>query len=186
MKLPDALGDAFKKISNMKAPFQPLARVASNKPNDLLAFRTITMMLQSLQSPNTRISIEEPISIGKMDRRELRVLDALSTVLIRQHEITAVVAGPYDGSTLQVFVSVVYASDSQPSHQSGSSDEGQLSWLKGFTFSMNPRRHKINGHNDSLINKTGLPLVAPNQDNPLPVVADGEESLLNAFLVNLW
>jgi len=69
------------------------------KPNAVLAFRTITTILSVLQaSPidGTRpasLEINNNNSSEKIARRrELRILDALATLLVRDNEVTAVVS----------------------------------------------------------------------------------------------
>lgn len=161
------------------------------KAKDLLAFRTIITMLSHIQSPNIQSSTNTPIGTSGDDRRELRVLDALSTVLIRQHEIIAVVARPYDGSSLQVFASVVHPSNAEPLSQPGVDPGDQSFWDRvcNFTAAMNPRISKINNHSDSLINTTSLPIIE-NHENRVPgeLVNAAKEnvSVLEIFLQTHW
>jgi hypothetical protein len=91
----------------LNTPEKPQAQ-HSQKVEDLLAFRTITTILHFLQSESNQYPTT-PARFTKEDRNDLRVLDALSAILIRQHEIVAVVARPYNGSNLnvQVIASVV-------------------------------------------------------------------------------
>jgi hypothetical protein len=165
------------------------------KAEDLLAFRTIVTMLSFIHSPNGRLPAERgPIGTDKKDLKELRVLDALSAILIRQHEIMAVVAHPYNGSTLQVFVSVVYPSKAKPLLQPEGNSEAQtfMSWVRNFTFAANPRFSPINrdDKDDSLMNKQPFPLIK-DYENGIPedlVTAAKIEnaSLLDIFLKTYW
>ena len=60
------------------------------------------MMLALIQCP-TETSKIEPIHISKLQRKELRVLDALAALIIREYEKVAIMAKPYDGKSIQVF-----------------------------------------------------------------------------------
>ena len=138
----DAINRTIKKILNhLKATDMPQSIIAK----DLLAFRTIITMLTYIQSQssNTRLATKTPIASKVDDPKVLRVLDALSSVLIREHEITAVVAQaaqPYDGFDLQFFASVVYPSNTEPLLQPGAEPGGQSSWDRvcNFTIAVNP------------------------------------------------
>ena len=77
---------------------------------------------------------------------------------MRQHEITAVVARPYDGSNLQVFASIAYLSNTE-----------------------------INGHINHLMNQTSLPYIGDHQDKlPIELVAAPRNKVLNIYLKNHW
>jgi len=155
------------------------------KANDLLAFRTIITMLSHIQSPNNESTNTGPIATVKEDRDELRVLDALSAMLSRQHEITAVLAKPYDGSNLQVFVSTTYPSNAEPLLY-GAEPSTQSFWSRiwNFTAVTNPRDIQVNGHADSLMNQTPLQDKIPGE---LVTAAAAENiPLLNIFLENHW
>jgi hypothetical protein len=59
-------------------------------PPGILAFRTITYLLSCLQRPGA-MKLSDKASLDDEVRRELRLLDALATLLVRRHEIVAVV-----------------------------------------------------------------------------------------------
>jgi hypothetical protein len=168
------------------------ATAGNDKDKDHLhAFRTIITMLSYIQTPNTRSVINTPIATRKEDHRNLRVLDALSAVLIREHEITAVVAKPYDGYNIQVFASVVDPVNAEPLPQpdaepaSGGQSLGDR--LRNFIIAINPRFAPIYGHSDSLINFTSRPTIG-NHQVPGDLVTAAEENLpvLNIFLEKYW
>jgi len=166
----------------------------SEKKKDLQAFRTIITMLSRIQSPNSRSSETAPIGVERQDRRALRVLDALSALLVRSYEITAVVAQKYDGSHFQVLASAVLPSDGKAESllQPGADSGGQTFWsrVSNFTVSINPRITKINGHEDSLINKTSLPLIEDYDISKLEDLAaaakDENKSVLDIYLKTYW
>ena len=159
------------------------------KANDLLAFCTIITMLSHIQSPNNESTNTGPIATVKEDRDELRVLDALSAMLSRQHEITAVLAKPYNGSNLQVFASTTYPSNADPLLQPGA-EPSFWSRVWAFTTVTNPCNTQVNGHTDSLMNQTPLPYIGDHKDKipgELVAAAAAENiSLLNIFLENHW
>jgi len=123
----------------------------------------------------------ESITPSDADHNSLRVLDALSAVLVRQHEITAVVA-KHEDSDLQVFASV---SLGVHANLNGSSSQ-----ICDFTTAGNPRTNGINGHvDDSLINKTRTPIIGDHEDRvPEDLIAAGEAGggLLRVYLESIW
>jgi hypothetical protein len=193
----DAITRVFEKVSNRsmfestKARKPP--RPTSTKDEDLCAFRTIITMLSYLQSPTMRLTtkMEQPFIEG---RKELRVLDALSAVLIRQHEITAVVAQSTGGSNLQVLASVTCPSSVDPllPPSPGAEPDGQGLWDRicaNFTVAINPRESKINNNIDSLMNLTSLPVIGDHQDRvpkELVTAAQNNGPLLDVFLETCW
>jgi len=62
-------------------------------------------MLALIQSPTETTQIER-VHISKPQRKELRVLDALASLLVREYEVVAIMAEPYDGKSIQV-ISIV-------------------------------------------------------------------------------
>lgn len=98
---------SFSFTNKFKKPYKK----PSNEPTEsdlkrssILAFRTITTMLSLIQCPIETTQIE-PVDISAPKRKELRILDALAALLIREHEKVAVMAKP-DGKSIQV-ISVV-------------------------------------------------------------------------------
>ena len=106
------LSSAFKQAIDMyKMQPKPSEPSPSTKAEDLLAFCTITMMLSFIQSTTGQLrctaTMTAPLGTNWEDHRSLRILDALSTVLVREHEVIAVMVKPYDGSDVQVLASMV-------------------------------------------------------------------------------
>jgi hypothetical protein len=189
----EALSRALQKMSgssNMPATSEkpPEPSQSTTKTQDLLAFRTIITMLSCIQSSNTRLATKAGPTRTEKDRAELRVLDALSTVLIRRHEITAVVARPHDGINFQVFASVAYPSNAEPLLQPD--DKGLWSRICNFTVTTNPRVSKMHTRTDSLINLSSIPVIGDHQDQvPGELVTAAKENstdVLNIFLKTHW
>ena len=166
------LSSAFKKaIDSSKMQHEPSEPSPSTKAEDLLAFRTITTMLFFIQSTTGQLrrtaNTTTPLGTDWEDRRLLRILDALSTVLVREHEVIAVVVKPYDGSN--VLASMVQPSNEpllQPSNesllQSGANSDSQSFMrrvLSNFTVAMNTGHDPIYKNNDSLLNSSPLPVL---------------------------
>jgi hypothetical protein len=171
---------------------------SSENPPDkrtcLLAFRTIITMLSSIQSSNTRLDVEikaRIIGTGDKDLGELKVLDALSAVLIRENETIAVVARPSscrdnDGSILQVFASVVNPINSKPLLQY-SANHSFWNLARSFIIAPNPRNAMTNNHTDSLMNSTLLPILGhPQAIVPVNLVTAEWDSLLDIYLKTYW
>jgi hypothetical protein len=171
---------------------------SENKATDLQAFRMIMTMLDLLEPPFGRLSSTEESgrrSVSEDDRTKLKVLDALATLLIRQHEITAVVAKPYDGFNLQVLASVILNNGNAKNLHQPSPDSESSIWnrvLNNFIVTPNVRRddQKINNQIDSLLNNTPLPLIGEYHEGvPKDLVAAAKEengSILNTYLKNHW
>jgi hypothetical protein len=188
--------------SNIQAPQAGMSKKPPqpSKDEDLRAFRTITTMLSYIQSTtSTRSSANSESEAPKRtekeeDRKILNVLDALSAILIREHEVTAVVASPYDGyrGSIQVFASVVYQGNAaEPFLQSNEvpSEPGVHNFWSRFTVGVNTRNHPINKHTDSLMNSTSFPTIGDHEKIvPVELVNAAKENvpLLDLFLKTCW
>jgi hypothetical protein len=173
--------------TSTKEPDFPTESSDTTKARDLLAFRTVSTMLSYLTHSNgsrPSVTSAELISSDAGDRKALRVLDAVSAVLVRQHEVIAVVAKHASGtetSGLQVFASV--------SHPIRVHDANGGFSIRDFTATVNPRTTKTNGHkNDSLVNNTTLPIFGDYEDSvPVDLIAAGEQgNLLKVYLEKHW
>lgn len=123
-------------------------------------------MLSFIQSDNRSAAhtITGPIATAKENRDELKVLDALTTLLIRGDEVVAVVAKPHEGSAWinQVIASVTHPSNTESTFQT-KEDFGPF-W-NHFSIIPNSRKDKIHRQNDSLTNSTSFPLI---RDHSIP------------------
>lgn|SRR5271156_563820 len=61
-------------------------------PQSILAFRTITTLLEIIQQERPFKIIEDDPKLSDSDRRELKLSSAFSTVAVANHEVVAVVA----------------------------------------------------------------------------------------------
>jgi hypothetical protein len=95
---------AMNKIKNtIKKTFEMSPAAEPSLKTLLMAFRTIATILSHIQSSSRALKSERAFPTGDVnDREALTILDAMSTVLVREYEIIAVVAPPYEGSRLQV------------------------------------------------------------------------------------
>jgi hypothetical protein len=154
-----------------------------SKTNAILAFRTITTMLSLIQPTNRNNT--EPTNVSKEQRYELRVLDALSAVLVRRHEIAAVMTKHNNGSGIQVLAS---ANNLEPAlltipQSEGVSSRSPLRWF----ITPNPRDPARNPNSklDSLTTQSIVPaLVDP--DTGISEQLSNAEDLLNTFLQTQW
>jgi hypothetical protein len=151
----------------------------------ILAFRTITTMLSHLQSP-TKFASTRSQNLSKDDRKNLKVLDALSAVIVRQHEIVAVMAKASKGSNIEVFASVnnLETSFNIPQHIDNHSGWKPLQWL----ISPNPRVPKNTKVKvDSLTNRNqSMTLVDPSTSISKDLSMASRDKLLDVFLQNEW
>ena len=183
-KIWEALARTLKKASGRSKATSEPSLITDTKTYDLLAFNTVITMLTYFRAANNRLATHAPIGTSQDDRRTLRVLDAFSAVLIREHEITAVVAKPYDGSNLQVFASVIYPGNAEPPPQSGAVPSESGLWDR-FIVGVNPRDNKINGCTDSLMNLTPFPIFGDYKDQVPQKLIDAS-NVLDTFLQNYW
>jgi hypothetical protein len=113
----EVFNHAMKALTSLNKPADESSKDSDHsktKTNDILAFCTIITLLSYIQSPNAEQDKVAPTATSE-EHEEMRVLDALAALLVRQHEITAVIAKPYDGSILQVFASVMHSDNTKPS-----------------------------------------------------------------------
>ena len=167
--------------------------IVKKKDGAILAFRTITTMLSLIQSPTevTKSGITGQKDISDSHRRDLRVLDAISALAIRKHEIAAVMAKRHNGANIQVLVS---ANNSEPAltipqQYPDSKNDSDLSFLRWFMITPNPRYPKKNSKNetDSLTARYTYPtLVDPNTQISEELSMATQENLLQTFLRTQW
>ena len=194
------LSSTFKKAIDLsKMQRKPSEPSPSTKAEDLLAFCTITMMLFFIQSTTGQLgctaNTTTPLGTDQEDCRLLRILDALSTVLVREHEVIAVVVKPYDGSDVQVLASMVQPSN-EPLLQSGANSDSQsfMRWmLSNFTIAMNTRYGPIYNNKDSLMNSSTLPHIGDYEDKvsddltaAIKLGVKVSDSVLRAYLDAYW
>ena len=163
-------------------------------PDAILAFRTITTMLSLIPSPIKTTSGQKEFT--REQRTELRVLDALAGVIVREHEVAAVMAKPYNGFNIQVIASVNLnnsepaLSITQQGQSSPSTGPGRqlLRWL----ITPNPRdlaRDKLKVDSDSLTRttqNTSTILVNPKMGISEKLSGAKESDVLNTFLQTQW
>ena len=188
-KIWEALNRALTKASHHSKATSKPSPITDTKTEDLLAFNTITTMLSYFWAPNNRLATNTPIGINDTDRRILKVLDAVSAVLIRDNEVTAVVAKPYERSNFQVFASVTYIGNAESLLQS-TPIPSQSSFWDRFIVGVNPRDDKINGHTDSLMNSSLLPILGDHKDrvpqNLIDLAQQKSDRVLHTFLETCW
>jgi hypothetical protein len=150
------------------------------EPSDnILAFRTITTMLNVLQDgPNNSHKPAAYLrNTGRSKARELRTLNAIATLLVRQHEVVSVVS-----TTTWLGVDLVACATVAVCNQD--------TWFDGDTYiilqssdriatAINPCKSDTKVPNDSLNYKGKAPrIIAPqapvqiNLDNPLSYVRE--------------
>ena len=159
MKLLDALKSLF-------VPSKP-----NQRQQDILAFRTITTLLSIFNIPSNSNVITKHTK-GEQD--ELRVLDALATLLTRQYEIVAVNSMEFQGTDIQVVASVEPADTSDPFHLIISANPRKNAPKKGYAI-------------DPLLSGQDVSLVDP--DEVIPAVLSSSvnsEDLLKTFLKTQW
>lgn len=158
----------------------------------ILAFRTITSMLALIQSPDEIASTGRKEDLSD-NRRELRVLDALAAVAVRQFEIVAVMAKSYNGFNIEVIASVneVGPALNIPQHQNRRDSESLPIWKPRWLISPNPRDPKRKGNRghkiDSLTTQNQcMTLVHPDEKISERLSKASPDKLLDIFLETEW
>lgn len=166
-------------LNQFKKPSKQSAKSDLKLDNSILAFRTITTMLALIQCPTETTTIL-PVHISKPQRKELRVLDALAALLIRQYEKVAIMAKPYDGKSISV-ISVVNFNNPGSAVIEPASGSWAIRWLA----SLNSRHTQ--------------PLFPENDEDSMRVVdpdtrvhqtleehRNNPDKLLKTFLLTQW
>jgi hypothetical protein len=159
----------------------------SDKTQLLLAFRTITLMLSLIHS-------SKRITNAKMEstdlRRQLKPLDALAAIAIRQHGIAAATVAKRNDKlgTLEVLAfsdsSCRLPGPADPQTSSPTSNTPGP-WSQLFLLALNPRR-------DRLINDDKEPpgqsskIVDPETEIPESLKYCKEPDLLKTYLKEVW
>jgi hypothetical protein len=165
---------------------QPVQSESIDKTQFLLAFRTITFMLSLIQSGKrvAKIKIEPTPELKK----ELKPLDALAAIAIRQHGIAAAtVAMRNDASgTLQVLASSDSPSSGPTNPQTSSSTSKIQEWLKIiFLLTLNPRNDRSINHDQEPPDQL-LKIVDPDTEIPESLRCCKESDLLKTYLMDVW
>ena len=156
-------------LNALKALFSPQL---DQRNIDILAFRTITTMLSFFETPS---NYNPPIHKTKEEQDELRVLDALSALFVRQYEIVAV-ASENKGTSVQVIASL----------EPGLPPDPTLDPLR-FVVSPNARAQppKRGYPADKFVTSLDISLVNPDDDIPEELSAN-QGDLLETFLRTQW
>jgi hypothetical protein len=146
------------KLSSIFGAFKPSK--ALDPPNgslleaDILALRTMLKMLSLLQhlktdeDSNTRQSVENT----EVQKREIKVLSALATVLVMEHEKVAVVAKHGNGEGIEVFACTDQIAADK-------TNDSYLTDLWNFLTTINPKTKGV-----GLSNKGAYPCIRSLKD----------------------
>ncbi len=146
--------------------FQPKANL---RKQDILAFRTITTLLSFFEPPSNSKVTRHP----REQQDELRVLDAMSTLLARQYEVAAVTSMEFKGTDIQVVASVEPKASPEPSHLIATANPRSKAPKKGYDI-------------DPLLSGNNVSLVDPDAVIPEVLSANQEGDLLQIFLETQW
>jgi hypothetical protein len=172
-------------------PKKPDATARSDHPDDqpFYAFRTITTLLSLLQS---NVEIPNTGHVHEHSKSELKVLDALSALIIQDHGVAAVASIPDDDApgSFQVLISLRSGVGGQLTLTSQSSVGNILKPFRTLSISLNTRRG-VSGHKN--------PPYDPDQDHAEPTFEpakvedsglekhiDNPRKLLSEFLKKYW
>ena len=106
--------------------------------SDIYALRTMLTML-SLIHANSAVKVLESLDTRSQDltereSKELKILTALATVLVMEHEKVAVVANPGNGERVEVFLCTAIDKSTK------SSEANFLGYLRSFVVMTNPQK----------------------------------------------
>ena len=147
-----------------------------SEPKNILAFRSITMLLDHLRQWRYNALEDEP-QLSQDQRRELKICTAFSTVAVINHEVVAVVANRHH-EKLEVIVCANITDDKnqqliQPQAL------GKLQSIFQFLFTQNSRPDDSKEQEEEMatvrINKPAIP----------PGLQPGDEGL-NKYMEECW
>jgi hypothetical protein len=178
----------LKKIKSMKQLRVDESTRRSADPDAILAFRTITYMLSVIQSPTLIVNAGGNEGLSKEERQELRVLDALSAIAVRQHEVVAVIGKSFSDH-IEVVASVHNVNPATNIPKDTTPSKHPFRWL----ITPNPRNLSKNPKDptDSLTRTTDstMTLVNPSEkitEGLLVLSKASPENLLDQYLLNEW
>ena len=153
----------------------------TRKGASILAFRTITTMLSNIQCPSETSTNVDPIRIQVPDekRKELRVLDALAALLVREYEKVAVMKS-CDGKSIQV-ISVVNLNNPSPESAVTVLRRQPCRWLASLNSrTLSPKFPEKDEDAMQVVDPdTRVPKALLEHQNDPPI-------LLNTFLLTEW
>ena len=157
----------------------------------ILAFRTITTMLSMIQSP-TEVTKTGQKDTSNAQRSQLRVLDALAAVIIREHGVAAVMAKSYDGDSIQVLTSVNNLEPALTISQQQQHSEGHTGWnlnLVRWFVTPNPRSATKNpkvGMDSMTTQRKLIAIVDPDKGICNELSTAQRHKLLDTYLQTEW
>jgi hypothetical protein len=131
-------------LSNHTPPSDIPSNIPSSIPRNILAFRTITMMLAKLQPKQTsesspgrdRDASSTDYEVSPQTRREVRISDAFAHLAIVNNEVIALVT-EYSSDKMAI---VACASTPENPPEKQPNPESYVGQCLKFLFSKNPRR----------------------------------------------
>jgi len=156
-------------------------RLQKTKTEALHAFRTITTMLHLIRSTTDSYADGDGSNV-KNSRKELKILNALATIGIRDYGVVAVVAAHNESGSIQVLVTYLNHNEGQLIIPQPAPPNTIMDYLTNFRFARNP---------DPLVNsekeKTSK-IIDPGETIPPPLIhyVDKGFELLTAFLTCYW
>jgi hypothetical protein len=133
-------------ISNLKKRIKSLGNPSppsdiSSIPRNILAFRTITMMLSKLQPRQTSSPDSDAFEhqVTAEARREVRISDALAHLAIVEHEVIAL-ATEFTPDGFTVVACASGTPEVPPELEKQPKPESYADQIYGFLFTKNPRR----------------------------------------------
>ena len=186
LHLDGSAGRQFSESDNDNGRGIDVAPTWSAPTDAILAFRTITSMLSLIQSPTVIVNADGNKGLSKDELQELRVLDALSAVAVRQHEIVAVIGRSFSNH-IEVVASVHNVNPTTNIPTGTTPSKHPLRWL----ITPNPRnlRKNIKGPKDSLTRMTQdstMTLVNPSEKITEVLSKAPPDNLLDDYLLNEW
>lgn len=156
----------------------------SASDSDIMAFRTMTTIISLIQRTDPSLKAPElsPPSPTDEQSRELRVLSALATILVMEHEKVAVVAkhGNSSGGGVEVFACTDSSAGKNTKSDSESSYADIFQYLWNFVVAENPRENPQDDDSE-------YPAIHNPRDSPDHLCLQGisENELLGKLLADV-
>jgi hypothetical protein len=147
------------------------------KLHSIKAFRTITTMLNLIPSEHV-VTVVDRKTAGGDDDKELKLLNALATLLVRRNEVAAVAVTEHDVSGAIQVIACFHISPSDELTIPQPDSSSRILKFKNFLATINPRK-------DTPLYMSDRPSIR-NPDVPLPVQEAEDIKLIQTYCYNNW
>lgn len=172
-----------KSHSNLPGPEESVPDSIEAKDRSIKAFRTIITMLKIIPSKRVLSVVGRRSGLAAEEDKELKLLNALATLLVRSHEVAAVTVTERDvaSGVIQVLACLHISSDGPLAELTIPQPAESSTTFSKFLAVFNPRK-------DNPSPNSNLPkIVDPKEDTILDRVRESEDkNQIRDFCFEMW